>query len=55
MTEYISGKKYKKLKHDMRKGMRTYNDTKKLAAKAGQRRERQEERKKEKKQAKRLE
>ena len=53
VVEFVKGKRFKKLRHEMRKGMRTYNDHKKLAIKAEQRRARLAQQKATKKQVKR--
>ena len=42
LQEFTKGTKYKRLLHDMRKGMRTFNDNERLKKKAEARRERQE-------------
>ena len=43
LKEYVDGKRYKRLIHEMRKGMRTYADNKKLQRKAEARRERKQD------------
>jgi hypothetical protein len=53
LREFVEGKRYKRLLHEMRKGMRTHQDTEKLKAKADARRERQQVQRQEKRQEKR--
>jgi len=45
LEEFLSGKKYKRLKSEMKKGMRTHEDNQRLEGKAIARRERQRARK----------
>ncbi len=53
MVEFTKGKRYKRLLHDMKVGMRTHNDNEKLRKKAEARRERKRPEREAKKQDKR--
>ena len=44
LEEFVNGKRYRRLLHEMKKGMRTHAENEKLKAKASKRRERQQER-----------
>jgi len=52
LREFTEGRRYKRLIHEMRKGMRTHADNEKLRVKAEARRERQNERRQQKRQEK---
>lgn len=52
LKEFLNGKRYKRLVHEMKKGMRTHQDNQRLAAKATDRRERRMERKRDAEQEK---
>jgi hypothetical protein len=52
LKEFLSGKRYKRLVHEMKKGMRTHQDNEKLQKKATERRERCMERKRDSEQEK---
>ena len=55
LSEFVGGKRYKKLLREMRKGMRTHQDVEKLKAKSDAKRERQQEKRQDKERPKRKE
>ena len=52
LDEFVNGKRYRRLLHEMKKGMRTHAENEKLKAKATKRRERLQERRAERKKEK---
>jgi len=52
LKEFLNGKRYKRLVHEMKKGMRTHQDNERLEQKAAARRERRNERKRDEEQEK---
>ena len=53
LVEFTKGTRFKKLKQDMKRGLRTHDDVQKLQQKKAARKERQQQRKREKRSGKR--